>query len=230
MSFEELGCAYCTLQTADSPQILSIVGVVVGIVVGIMVSTITAVLAMFFWSGWRLGGIEAIALSILVGTSVDFLIHMMQAFLKAHPDSPSGLRGRPLLEAHALLRSESAQSKLDADTKQCECSCSSLGLLMCAELKIGFDALSCVVWVANQAVRRTLHGLIRSAEDITSRCCHRSDIGSREFLPCGRSTYQCHSDKPIPRMGLRWWDDRQARRVRAGVADPCCHGDRRRPD
>lgn len=62
-------------------------GAVVGIAVGVMVATVFSVLATFSWSGWRLGGIEAVALSILVGTSVDYIIHMVSA-LSCDPLQP----------------------------------------------------------------------------------------------------------------------------------------------
>ena len=42
-------------------------GMVIGITVGLVVANLFAVLAAFRWSGWKLGGIEAVALSILVG-------------------------------------------------------------------------------------------------------------------------------------------------------------------
>jgi hypothetical protein len=74
-------------------------GVVIAVAVGVMISIVFSVLATFSWSGWQLGGIEAVALSILVGTSVDFLIHMTEAFLLADPTRTSGLRDRQLFDA-----------------------------------------------------------------------------------------------------------------------------------
>jgi hypothetical protein len=87
-------------------------GTVIGITVGLVVANLFAVLASFQWSGWKLGGIEAVALSILVGTSVDYFIHMTEAFLHASPDASQagGLRGRPLCDAVALRGSSDARA------------------------------------------------------------------------------------------------------------------------
>jgi len=53
--------------------------------VTILVNTII-VLGSFAMAGWKLGGIEAVSLSILVGTCVDYCIHMMEGYLEADPE------------------------------------------------------------------------------------------------------------------------------------------------
>ena len=44
---------------------------------------ITVVLGSFGVAGWRLGGIQAISLSILVGTCVDYCIHLIEGYADA---------------------------------------------------------------------------------------------------------------------------------------------------
>jgi predicted RND superfamily exporter protein len=41
------------------------------------------VIAIFYLTGWQLGGVEAISLSILVGTSVDYCFHLVEAYILA---------------------------------------------------------------------------------------------------------------------------------------------------
>ncbi|CAL8247658.1 unnamed protein product [Merluccius merluccius] len=78
------------------PILLTILGVV------------CAVVAIMYWLGWELGAVEAISLSILVGSSVDYCLHLVEGFLLAgetiatlpdnNLDSP-GKRQRRALEA-----------------------------------------------------------------------------------------------------------------------------------
>ena len=49
----------------------------------IIVGNLGIIVAIFGWMGWTLGGVEAIALSIIVGTSVDYCLHMMEGFAEA---------------------------------------------------------------------------------------------------------------------------------------------------
>ncbi|XP_076846306.1 protein dispatched homolog 3 [Brachyhypopomus gauderio] len=53
------------------PILLSILGVV-GLVVAVM-----------YWLGWEMGVVEAISLSILVGSSVDYCLHLVEGYLLA---------------------------------------------------------------------------------------------------------------------------------------------------
>ncbi|KAF7694936.1 protein dispatched homolog 3 [Silurus meridionalis] len=79
------------------PILLSILGVV------------CMVVALMYWLGWEMGAVEAISLSILVGSSVDYCLHLVEGFLLAgdtenlgavsHSTDPSGERQRRTLEA-----------------------------------------------------------------------------------------------------------------------------------
>lgn len=46
------------------------------------------VLAVFYWAGWELGAIEAISLSILVGSSVDYCVHIVEGYILAGRNPP----------------------------------------------------------------------------------------------------------------------------------------------
>ena len=41
-------------------------------------------MAIFWLAGWKLGAIEAISLSILVGTSVDYTVHLTEGYIMAN--------------------------------------------------------------------------------------------------------------------------------------------------
>jgi len=49
----------------------------------IIIGNLGIIVAMFGWMGWTLGGVEAIALSIIVGTSVDYCLHMMEGYAES---------------------------------------------------------------------------------------------------------------------------------------------------
>uniref|UniRef100_A0A8C5FR02 Dispatched RND transporter family member 3 n=1 Tax=Gadus morhua TaxID=8049 RepID=A0A8C5FR02_GADMO len=70
------------------PILLTILGVV------------CVVVAIMYWLGWELGAVEAISLSILVGSSVDYCLHLVEGFLLAGEsmDAPAK-RQRRALEA-----------------------------------------------------------------------------------------------------------------------------------
>ena len=53
-----------------------------------MLGMICLVVAMFFWAGWELGAVEAISLSILVGSSVDYCVHVVEGYLLAGRSPP----------------------------------------------------------------------------------------------------------------------------------------------
>lgn len=40
-------------------------------------------MAIFYLTGWQIGGVEAISLSILVGTSVDYCFHLVEGYILA---------------------------------------------------------------------------------------------------------------------------------------------------
>nr|XP_033778748.1 protein dispatched homolog 3 isoform X1 [Geotrypetes seraphini] len=58
------------------PVLLTILGVV------------CLVVAIMYWSGWEMGAVEAISLSILVGSSVDYCVHLVEGYLLAGENLP----------------------------------------------------------------------------------------------------------------------------------------------
>ncbi|KAL7827352.1 hypothetical protein SRHO_G00330700 [Serrasalmus rhombeus] len=77
------------------PILLSILGVV------------CLVVAVMYWLGWEMGAVEAISLSILVGSSVDYCLHLVEGYLLAgdlttvvsHNMDPSSKRQQRTVEA-----------------------------------------------------------------------------------------------------------------------------------
>ena len=41
------------------------------------------VVAVFYLAGWEMGAVEAVSLSILVGSSVDYCLHLIEGYLQA---------------------------------------------------------------------------------------------------------------------------------------------------
>lgn len=41
-----------------------------------------------YWLGWEMGAVEAISLSILVGSSVDYCLHLVEGYLLAGETMP----------------------------------------------------------------------------------------------------------------------------------------------
>ncbi|XP_051509126.1 protein dispatched homolog 3-like [Myxocyprinus asiaticus] len=66
------------------PILLSILGMV------------CLVVAMMYWLGWEMGAVEAISLSILVGSSVDYCLHLVEGYLLAGDTGTLGLADRSL--------------------------------------------------------------------------------------------------------------------------------------
>ncbi|MEQ2178665.1 hypothetical protein GOODEAATRI_016460 [Goodea atripinnis] len=69
---------------------------------------ICLVVAVMYWLGWEMGAVEAISLSILVGSSVDYCLHLVEGYLLAgetvslmpgQSSEPSAERQRRTLEA-----------------------------------------------------------------------------------------------------------------------------------
>lgn len=58
------------------PVLLTILGVV------------CLVVAIMYWLGWEMGAVEAISLSILVGSSVDYCVHLVEGYLLAGENLP----------------------------------------------------------------------------------------------------------------------------------------------
>lgn len=50
---------------------------------------ICLVVALMYWLGWEMGAVEAISLSILVGSSVDYCLHLVEGYLLAGENMPS---------------------------------------------------------------------------------------------------------------------------------------------
>jgi PERQ amino acid-rich with GYF domain-containing protein len=60
----------------------------------IIIGNLGIIVACFVWMGWTLGGVEAIALSIIVGTSVDYCLHMMEGFAEAAHQMASSMHSK----------------------------------------------------------------------------------------------------------------------------------------
>ena len=45
--------------------------------------------ALFYLASWQLGAVEAISLSILVGTSVDYCVHLVEGYIMAGNSMPN---------------------------------------------------------------------------------------------------------------------------------------------
>uniref|UniRef100_A0A674ASI3 Dispatched RND transporter family member 3 n=1 Tax=Salmo trutta TaxID=8032 RepID=A0A674ASI3_SALTR len=54
-----------------------------------ILGVICLVVAIMYWLGWELGAVEAISLSILVGSSVDYCLHLVEGYLLAGETIPS---------------------------------------------------------------------------------------------------------------------------------------------
>uniref|UniRef100_A0A8C3G6J7 Dispatched RND transporter family member 3 n=1 Tax=Cyclopterus lumpus TaxID=8103 RepID=A0A8C3G6J7_CYCLU len=63
-----------------------------------ILGVICLVVAVMYWLGWEMGGVEAISLSILVGSSVDYCLHLVEGYLLAGEESGPE-RQRRTLEA-----------------------------------------------------------------------------------------------------------------------------------
>ncbi|XP_072244292.1 protein dispatched homolog 3 [Leuresthes tenuis] len=65
-----------------------------------IIGVICLVVAVMYWLGWEMGAVEAISLSILVGSSVDYCLHLVEGYLLAGETIPStpGLNLEPLAE------------------------------------------------------------------------------------------------------------------------------------
>ncbi|XP_028435003.1 protein dispatched homolog 3 [Perca flavescens] len=54
-----------------------------------ILGVICLVVAVMYWLGWEMGAVEAISLSILVGSSVDYCLHLVEGYLLAGETAPS---------------------------------------------------------------------------------------------------------------------------------------------
>ncbi|XP_045889717.1 protein dispatched homolog 3 isoform X2 [Micropterus dolomieu] len=73
-----------------------------------ILGVICLVVAVMYWLSWEMGAVEAISLSILVGSSVDYCLHLVEGYLLAgetlpstpgHNSEPSAERQRRTLQA-----------------------------------------------------------------------------------------------------------------------------------
>ncbi|CAH3038187.1 unnamed protein product [Porites lobata] len=56
-----------------------------------ILSVLSTVVAIFYLASWQLGAVEAISLSILVGTSVDYCVHLVEGYIMAGNSIPAHL-------------------------------------------------------------------------------------------------------------------------------------------
>ncbi|XP_056888165.1 protein dispatched homolog 3 isoform X3 [Takifugu flavidus] len=54
-----------------------------------IIGVICLVVAIMYWLGWEMGAVEAISLSILVGSSVDYCLHLVEGYLLTGSSVPS---------------------------------------------------------------------------------------------------------------------------------------------
>ena len=49
---------------------------------------VSLVVGIFYMLNWEIGGVEAISLSILVGSSVDYCVHLVEGYILAGSACP----------------------------------------------------------------------------------------------------------------------------------------------
>jgi len=73
-----LALAFCVLLAATRNIIVA------GCSIACIASIVTSVIAFSHWCGWKLGLMEAIIFVMVIGLSVDYVVHMADAYLEAH--------------------------------------------------------------------------------------------------------------------------------------------------
>jgi hypothetical protein len=63
---------------------------------------ICLVTGIFYLAGWEMGGVEAISLSILVGSSVDYCVHLVEGFLLAGKAVPDHLKYVSIVQSEII--------------------------------------------------------------------------------------------------------------------------------
>ncbi|KAK3589530.1 hypothetical protein CHS0354_041654 [Potamilus streckersoni] len=58
------------------------------------------VVGIFYIAGWEIGGVEAVSLSILVGSSVDYCVHLVEGYNLAADACPSSVKESPMKCRH----------------------------------------------------------------------------------------------------------------------------------
>ncbi|XP_010220730.1 PREDICTED: patched domain-containing protein 2 isoform X3 [Tinamus guttatus] len=60
-----------------------------------IIGVVCLVVTIMYWAGWEMGAVEAISLSILVGSSVDYCVHLVEGYLLAGENLPLHQAGDP---------------------------------------------------------------------------------------------------------------------------------------
>jgi len=63
---------------------------------------ICLVTGIFYLAGWKMGGVEAVSLSILVGSSVDYCVHLVEGFLLAGKAVPDQLKYVSIVQSEII--------------------------------------------------------------------------------------------------------------------------------
>ncbi|CAL9708412.1 unnamed protein product [Knipowitschia caucasica] len=63
-----------------------------------ILGVVCLVMAVMYWLGWEMGAVEAISLSILVGSSVDYCLHLVEGYLLAAESLPADCTLEPLMK------------------------------------------------------------------------------------------------------------------------------------
>jgi len=72
--------AYCVLLCATANWIVATFAICS------IASIVTSVIAFSFWCGWKLGMLEAIIFVMVIGMSVDYVVHMADAYLESRKE------------------------------------------------------------------------------------------------------------------------------------------------
>ncbi|XP_040182256.1 protein dispatched homolog 3 [Rana temporaria] len=60
-----------------------------------ILGVVCLVVTLMYWLGWEMGAVEAISLSILVGSSVDYCVHLVEGYLLVADSVPQHLKEDP---------------------------------------------------------------------------------------------------------------------------------------
>ncbi|XP_078374519.1 protein dispatched homolog 3-like [Oculina patagonica] len=83
------GIAFSLLLCLGSVAIFTANFLLTLIVMITILGVLTSVVAIFYLASWQLGAVEAISLSILVGTSVDYCVHLVEGYIMAGKSIPN---------------------------------------------------------------------------------------------------------------------------------------------
>ena len=64
---------------------------------------LSSVVAIFYLASWQLGAVEAISLSILVGTSVDYCVHLVEGYIMAENAIPTALTSPKVSSSYSFF-------------------------------------------------------------------------------------------------------------------------------